>query len=136
MNKPKPGILAELFGLNLAGWKITYCFFLEINHCNIGMFPAVDDNGKPIVVLNKRSLKKVWEKLPRRSVILRRLVTIAHSEIGIAFNLENDIITGNVPPLKIFSDDEIAILCQNGSVHWAKGQVPLIELPPNEPDFD
>ena len=126
--------LAELFGKGLAGWQITQCHFLELDHGLWGTFPAFDDTDEPIVAIDKAVLAAVWARIEKRSAKVTSFLALANPEGGIAFNLE----IGNsaeVRPLKLFSMEDIEKM-EPGSMQWDPGMVQLSDEPISKPDFD
>ena len=134
MDPKKMKTLSDLFGHDLTGWKITQCHFLELKHESMRRFPAVDEHGEVVAMLDKPSLEKVWKQLEPRQAQVTSLNVIAHLESGVAFNLENGWL-GDGTPLHIFSDKDIELLCQKNMVHWAPGLIQVHDSPVIYPVF-
>jgi len=114
--------LSDLFGQDLAGWQIGHCYFLELAHDLWGRFPAVSESGDPIFTFGKLSLKKVWERIERRSAKVTKIPVLFHLESGMFFNLEFHLDTGEMMPSRALSEKNIDELCLvPGSFHWAPG---------------
>lgn len=113
--------LADLFGHDLAGWNIAQFHFLELEGGGLGHFPAIDTNGDIVATLDKCMLEKIWNQLERRSAMVTSRMAVVHLASGVAFSLESSM-DGDTEPLRIFSTEDIDILCQEkGSVRWAPG---------------
>lgn len=127
--------LSDLFGVDLTGWQITLCHFLELDHTFMGSFPAIDESGGIIFTQNKQMLQKVWNRLPRRSAKVTSLMAIIHPGTGVAFNLEH-FLKGETEPFRVLSNDAINALCQReNSVSWAPGLLTLSSELVHDPVF-
>lgn len=132
MNK-KLQKLGDLFGHDLAGWQITHGHFLQLSHGLMGTFPAIDENGEIIVVLDKSTLAKVWQKLERREAKVTSIMIVARLASGTAFIFDG-CLKGDAEPLRVFSAEDIEALCQKkDSMRWAPG---LIQLSDDRPVRD
>lgn len=127
--------LANLFGHDLAGWKITQCHFLELEHGLRGRFPAVTEDEKIVATLDKRLLQKVWQRLPRRPAKVTSLMVVVHQESGVAFHLEN-YLNEDTEPLHVFSGEAIEALCRKkDSVRWVPYLLQMSDRPIHDPVF-
>jgi hypothetical protein len=122
MNPRKLETLASLFDQDLAGWQITHCHFLELDHTLMGTFPAIKKGDRePIMALDKAVLQKVWGRLEHRPAKVTSIRVIAHPVSGVAFNLES-YCQGNTHPIRILSTEEIDALCEKeDAMCWAPG---------------
>lgn len=128
---------SDLFGLDLDGWKIAPCYYLELDHKLMGMFPAITGNEEIVVVLDKSLLQKVWKRLPRKPAKVTSLMVIVHQESGIAFNLEKENYDcADTDPLHVFSSEAIEALCQKeDSFRWTPGLILVFDKPVLDPIF-
>ena len=129
--------LSDFFGRDLAGWKIGYCYLLELEHGLMGSFPAITVEGKEVVVVTtKRLLKEVWDKLKKRSAKITSLLAIGNASEGLAFNLEGIGDKGQAKPMRLFEGPELHFMCKQANpFEWAPGLAggsTLIQ----EPNFD
>ncbi len=127
--------LADLLGHDLAGWKITQCHFLELEHRLRGSFPAITNDGKVIATLDKSLLQKVWKRLSRRAAKVTSLTVIAHPESGVAFSLEN-YFDKDVEPSRVLSSEAIEELCRKKHpFQWTPNLLQMSERPIHDPVF-
>lgn len=132
----EPKTLNNLFGHDLAGWKIVRCYYLERDHNLMGTFPAIDKDNRVIFVLDKGLLKKVWEKIAKQPAKITTFMVIVHSASGIAFDLTNCYGDSRDESLYIFSADEVEILCEEKkSIFWAPGLIQISERIVKDPVF-
>ena len=125
--------VADLFGHDLAGWQIAECHFLELAHGLMGRFPAIDEDKRIVMTLDKRLLEQVWKKLTRRPAKITSLMVVVHPASGVAFNLKNE---GDIEPFHILSAEAVEALCQKENpVHWTQGLLQLPEQPVAHPVF-
>lgn len=127
--------LSDLFDLDLTGWQITLCHFLELDHTLMGSFPAIDEKRKIVATANKQALQKVWNRLPRHSAKVTSFLAIVQPSTGLAFSLEN-FHKGETEPFQVLSDTAIDALCQReNSVSWAPGLLILSSELIHDPVF-
>lgn len=113
--------LSDLLGQDLAGWKITTCYLLELDNGLTGRFPAIRvDNGGIIAVFEKKYLRWVWNKLEKRKAKITELKVIVNTESGVAFNLHGvDDPFRESTPFHILSIDELdALWRKENSFQW------------------
>ena len=129
--------LGDLFGHNLTGWQITWCHFLELDHGPMGIFPAITIEDKEIVaVLDKKLLRRVYDRLERRQAKITSLMVIINTENEIAFNLESYHKTAT-RSLRILSNEALNALCQKDNpFRWGPGLFGGSDKPVIDPKFD
>lgn len=121
MNPQKLKKLADVFDIDLTGWQIVTCHFLELAHRLMGTFPAINKNNEIIATLDKRELENVWKRLKQLPAMVTSFLAVVHIESGIAFSLESHL-KGDTKPFRIFSAEDIKDLCKNKkNVRWAPG---------------
>ncbi len=116
--------LADLFVIDLAGWEIGYCHFLELEHSCMGTFPAIRlSDGAPMLVAEKGLLKLVWEAVGQCQARTSSFLGLFNRRLGLVFNLEAPGSNkGNSVSLKLFGRDEIQILVNTpNGLGWAPG---------------
>jgi len=138
MKEVRPQKLGDLFNRNLDGWQITYAHFLQLEHGLMGIFPAlIAENEDLFAVLDKKSLRKVWDHVDRRSAKITSLLVLANPQVNIAFNLDGYVEKDQTRPLRILATKELDELCQKEKpFEWAPGLLQLKDLPVTDPDFD
>lgn len=123
MNPQKLKKLSDLFGHDLAGWKITRCHILEgVDHTLMGSFPAITTKGKEMVVVFEKSfLQKVWNRLERRRAKVTTFMVVVNLATGIVFDLDSDYKELQ-RPLRVLTDTQIDELCQEENpFQWTPG---------------
>lgn len=133
------GKLSDLFGCDLAGWQIAQVHFLQLDHGLMGIFPAItveeEKEGEIIIVADKSSLRKVWDRIKRQSAIVTSFMAIVNATEGIAFNMEGSDRATN-KPIFIMTDEEIDILCQKKNpFQWEPGLISFSDNPVRDPLF-
>lgn len=121
-----PEKLKDIIGQDLAGWKLGYVYFLEINHGLMGYFPVItveaekDKKGEIVAVAEKRLLRKVAEKVEEKNAVISRRRAVVNATLGIAFNLEGS--NGfDAEALRLFSEAQIGVT----PMEWAPGIIRL-----------
>lgn len=129
--------LSDLFGQDLAGWQITPCYFLELEHTLMGHFPAITTNGKEVVfTLNKAMLEKVWRDLDPRPAKITSFLVLAHPASRVAFSLEDNIYSADIEPKRLISDKTIEALSRTkDAFRWESGLIQLKDEPVRDPVF-
>lgn len=141
VDKP-PATLGGLFGKDLAGWQITPGHFLELQHGLMGTFPAIlddssgDGDGEMVLVIDKRLLRQVWDRVPRSKAKITTILVVANTELGVAFFLGENFRPEQGQALKLFSAKDIAKLCEKRSpFRWAPGLFGARDSNAFPPDF-
>lgn len=135
MDPKKLKTFREMVGGKLDGWEIAKGYFLEPDHGPKGIFPAIDEKERVIIVLKKSDLEEVWKQLKKRSAVVTTLILLVHSKSGVAFSMS--ALALSQKSLHVFSPEEIKEMCQEeGSMKWTPGG--LLDCPDEEvktPDF-
>jgi len=120
-----PKKLGEIMNQDLAGFQLVIGYFLEIDHGLMGFHPALIAATRQIVVcLDRNTLKKVWELLPRTKAKVTEFLLVANIKEGFGFDLQNEEKT-NTTYLRIFSEEAINTLIagQEKPFAWTPGVI-------------
>lgn len=130
--------LLDLFGQDLAGWKLTTCYYLEIDSpVSSSLVFAVNAHTlRPIIVEDKSLLRIVWDRIDKHYAKVGSIAMIANSKEGIAFAFNRDY-WGDSLKLKIYSAEELDSICKDHQrpFKWERPVNTINRGPIKEPDF-
>lgn len=130
--------LGDLFGKDLLGWKITWCYFLELNHGLWGNFPVITVKDKIVVAVTDKSLlKRVWDLVERRRAKISKILAVVNFNEGIGFNLEG-ICKEEMEPIRVFSKEALDLIIKKRKkpFEWLPGLFGDSTAFVKDPDFD
>ena len=131
------GNLGGIIGKDLAGFRISPVFWLELEHGRMGFFPARTARDAEMVVVTERTVLRIaWEKLPRRRAKIRGKFALIHPEMEIGFIFHNDI-TGEEESIRVFSREGLEQLAGEAEspFEWTPGLLQVADKPVRDPDF-
>lgn len=121
-NTPFRQILQE----DQSGWKIAVCYWLQLDHHCMGMFPAVYVGTKDIALfLSWDALELAWRSLhPRRSRASRLICYVnPYSTLAYALNFDHHEDQLRAKPMKILPLEKAEALKKDAHdvIEWAPG---------------
>ncbi len=127
--------LRDVIEVNLAGWQLVTCYFLEREHGLTARYPALSkEGGEPIIVTDRALLRPVWSRLGRDRSRMTDFLGIIHVKSGEVFSLNSED-GSNAAAVRLFSEAEIATLIDRrpDSFTWGAKSHRFVAGP--RPDF-